>query len=1011
LLNMPLTMQSSVRPSQSAGRPLSWPAGGAARRLLSCLAFAAVFPGPVAASDAELFTYRLRMSDVDEARGARGYINDDAPSNGRLIGFGSDYDASKRLPYTIGPGPVRAYVSVLPEHRDRRLSITLGGQTRSIVLSATTPRYHQAELTFDLPGATTEVLFRAESVDGQPQRIIWEQTVLTNDPDERSVSVAPGKSKLVRVPASADDPPGNLVPNSGFEEGIEGWDVTPYKSNVMVKPSLLADRAAHGRHSMDVGTIPITSRWFRLAGGRYSLSLFVADDNPVAVEVAVESRSTAGPQRQLLTVKTDDAEASTVAGWRRFAVPFAAALPEESMGGEHRIILTARGGDRPVLVDSVQITAGAEPAAYEPHLGLEAGFSNPTSQAIFDVGTPGEATFALVADPAARVGRVVYTITDYHDREVRPETALPAAAGTVPVSLPTDRAGLFRVRTRIDYAWQGADRTAWRDFFYNVVHPAAPRTDRLARSLLGGYFTAAPQGPLSSADSIRRFGIFEFNSLGHPLGRWLSNTVRDPDDRTRSLPGRYDFTAADREWQRFHDLDMGTVVNFHVRPEGGYGVAFGAGSGEPVAFKSGQTFGLTEWLDFVAAFATHFKGRVTRYVVQDEPYQSFTTPEYVALYLPTYRTVKETDPAARVFIHGGYSPMPAIAELNRITGGRAHESLDGVYLYLTQQHSGRKSRTAEPEFRQWIRAHDIPVMTPTCFSRGASFADRPVAGPPAYLAERAQEYRSAQHLFDALVWGRSQCFYYYYGAHPGGSYASLFDRHGRVIPLVHFYSAANALVGDVEASDSIDAFDPLRIGVIRTARGRDRAVLYSVDGGLHRLEADGAAFDGACDAFGNAVPLRREGSTMTVVVGPHPSYLGVRDAAAAVAALEGARVTPKVTASYAFEPDPSGGLVLLATLACDEPLDAWTVATDVRRRERTSIVRAEPVGDGKSLLRVPLAISAEVGFKTPPRIDVSTNLGDIYGLHDPEATWPPAPATTAAPEGPESLEKTVTPDQ
>jgi 3-hydroxyisobutyrate dehydrogenase len=70
--------------------------------------------------------------------------------------------------------------------------------------------------------------------------------------------------------------------------------------------------------------------------------------------------------------------------------------------------------------------------------------------------------------------------------------------------------------------------------------------------------------------------------------------------------------------------------------------------------------------------------------------------------------------------------MPTLAELDRVTGGRAHESLDGVYLYLTQQHSGLRSRTAEPEFREWIRAHDVPVMTPTCFSKGASFADQPL---------------------------------------------------------------------------------------------------------------------------------------------------------------------------------------------------------------------------------------------------------------------------------------------
>ena len=67
----------------------------------------------------QTFTYELRMDHVDTAKGARRY----GPPRPSLIGWEPVYTATKRLPYRVGPGPVRVYLNVFPEGRDRRFTV------------------------------------------------------------------------------------------------------------------------------------------------------------------------------------------------------------------------------------------------------------------------------------------------------------------------------------------------------------------------------------------------------------------------------------------------------------------------------------------------------------------------------------------------------------------------------------------------------------------------------------------------------------------------------------------------------------------------------------------------------------------------------------------------------------------------------------------------------------------------------------------------------------------------
>lgn len=213
-------------------------------------------------AEPRIFNYLLKMEDVDTADNARPYPSD--TRQGSLIGFNGRLTATKRLPYKVGPGKVRVYFSAFPEGDEKELSVTIAGQKQTVIYSRKTPRYSWHELVFNLKEPQDMLQFEARSVDGQKARVIWYSAIVTNDPALKYVEVGKGKFKLLRQGVSYTNPAGNLVPNSGFEEGIHNWDVTPYKSNIMIKPSLLSQRAAHYQLGMDVGKIAVTSRWFAL---------------------------------------------------------------------------------------------------------------------------------------------------------------------------------------------------------------------------------------------------------------------------------------------------------------------------------------------------------------------------------------------------------------------------------------------------------------------------------------------------------------------------------------------------------------------------------------------------------------------------------------------------------------------------------------------------------------------------------------------------------------------------
>lgn len=334
----------------------------------------------------------------------------------------------------------------------------------------------------------------------------------------------------------------------------------------------------------------------------------------------LEARAANSKISRVVETTSENAADISLPGWKRAAVTFeipGAQTQDDGDGddeeaedfnpaGNYRVKFSAKVSDAEVLVDSVQITEGEKLQQFVLHQGLEANFISPETQAIYQLGEPGNMTFNLALDQGVAARKVTYQVTDYFDQVVvKPTVLILSSNGSVPVALPTDRAGFFRVRTEIASQQSGSEHTLTREFLYNVVHPSAPRTGRMTRSLLGGYFTNAPIGQFSYAEVAHRFGIYEFNTLGHQMGRWKANMARDPKDGKKYLRGQYDFRHSDKELELFTRNNINVIVNFHVNSSSSsYGSPFEYTEQDGLyfefkkfEFKKNDKFSQKDWLD------------------------------------------------------------------------------------------------------------------------------------------------------------------------------------------------------------------------------------------------------------------------------------------------------------------------------------------------------------------------------------------------------------------------------
>ncbi|KKR04420.1 MAG: hypothetical protein UT30_C0008G0042 [Candidatus Uhrbacteria bacterium GW2011_GWF2_39_13] len=964
--------------------------------IIGFLFLSAIFAG--AEKTPEVFTYKLSMDDVDNVEKARRYSGE-RPS---LTGFEGSWTAEKRLPFKAGPGEVRAYVRHFPEN-DIKVTITIGSLSEEAVIKKDTHRSNWTELKFQLKEASDEIKFKAETLDGKKGRIIWYTTIFTNDPEYKYETFYQHGVKrekfryqtLKYVREIPANPEGNLLPNSGFEEGIRCWDVQKYRSNEMTKPFLLNKKAAHGNYSLDIGKVKIISRLFVLKGIKdYAFSIYTADENKTPVTVSIEA-SNDGVFQEVKKIVADNAKASDVKGWKKSAFSFKT-LPDEDTNGLYRISFEKPVDaplKTPLLVDSLQITEG-NGKSYEPCGGLEANFIPPNTQSIFDLNSQAKVLFNLQKSPDVLVKNCYFNVYDYFDREVGKKEEIEVKGNSLQKEfcLDTGRSGFYRIRTTAEYTRNGKPCTKQSDYFYNVIRPVGPRNNLREKSLLGAYYTLAPVPEFGYGEIMKKFGIIEFNPLGHPFPRWKPNLSKDSTKENI----RYDWTDADMEVGRFAADGIKPVAQLHVNTAGsGYGVPElcvynGSDPSEFIEVKARREgkptkINMALWLDYVKQFAEHFKGRVSKYIIEDEPVYYFSPEDYAKFYLATYKAVKSVDPQIPVFFDMFVAKdMKLLNALNKATDNQAYKYMDGIHAYLDSQHSGKISKTAAREFRDYLKEHNIPLVTATCYSPAYSHDFKEMKGAPDFSGEREKELKTVQELLDGVIWGASNCRYFYYGVFPGkNTGACLFDEAGRIKPVFHFYAAANYLLGGHQGTESIDDFEELRIGLVKKGANEGIGIIYSVDGKVYDISMNADGIADVMDSFGNPVKNWKKDGKLNYHISSYPLYLKINDLNAAGKELKALKFTEKLPIVFGMEKRSSGaiGIKLFIKPHSSIPLHAETTIEDPFNTNKVSELKSEKLPGNTYLVNMPYRESVMKAVERILPLNIDTEYGTIFGTY------------------------------
>ena len=904
------------------------------------------------------FSYEIKMFDVDVVTGARKYPGDRAS----VIGTGPSWTAEKRLPALIGPGPVRVYIRVNPEICAKTYTISIGKDSAAITIDpAKGYTYkHIAEINLNMTEASDVVKFMSQNADGRSARSIWYSSFITNDPCWKYYMMKTPKTEIryaIRYePQIKINELGNLVPNSGFEAGLEYWTANDYRSNSAIKPLLLhSGGSAHGNYSLNAGMQKIQSDWIQLQpGSQYTFSFYYL--NPPAT--VIEYETTDCKTSPVLSFKPDKSQSV----WTRAAKTFT--LPDATTTtGRVRICFLPPEDGRETLVDSVQLVTGEKLTDYVPLAGINAGLISTVFQGICETGSRLEAIFNSYAAPGVVVGDCTFTAYDYFDREVWKKQLKPGDT----LVLPTDRIGFFRVIGRINYSQDGTERTQFNEFRYNVVYPFKPLVGPEI-SIFGAYLAESPSGSLDYVESLRKFGFVEFNTLAHRMMRWNMNVTRD----STADKVRYDWQKTDDDIKRFHEAGINITCNFHIA-EGGYGPPKWAlvpneTNADNYYEMRGRNTGWVKiskrlWLEYVNAFVTRYRGKFSKYVVQDEPSYYFHTPEqYARFYLDTRQAIKTADPDARVFFNAFCYNKKFLDALKSVTDGKPENYVDGIHAYLSSMHAGAVSANAEIEFRNWLKAHKIPLVTPTCFSCANRLVGEPdVNGSPRSLADRAGEYKSIHFFYDGIVWGGARCHYFYYGVMPGeDKNMYLFDSTGQIKPIFNYFSAANRLIGNFISVKSIDSYPNFRIGLFDMGGKRWIAIIYSVDGRLYDFSLPGKAMD----SFGN--PLS------SAYCGPYPTFIELNNPDE----IKSISLREKISFETNFIVGQNG-LELLLTLKCAENPLASTFFLSANRSSRI-FIDAKPLEGGKYQFKIPLYEKPGIAFSRTMIVPIATRWGDVY---------------------------------
>ncbi len=470
----------------------------------------------------------------------------------------------------------------------------------------------------------------------------------------------------------------NLVPNSSFETGSDGWTTLSARTGwsgplVGLYGSIVAEAPFDGQHCLKIelgpdkspvtysGSLPTAyvvqnsllaanKGWIDIVPGKvYTLSAYLKASRP-GVEARLNIRQAGGaPMAEL---PPSERKVTLTEKWERYAFSLKAQANQACIAVGPDI---TNSPDTPAIVwlDAIQFEAGEQPTVIVPHEALEVGFEVGPRDHIF---LPGEPITVRVSaantQPQSSRLQLRASVRDYFGRVVaQPKLTLEVPAGSTTQqtwSLGAWGKGIFFVA--IDW---GPTDAPHRTELRVAALDAYPAQDSIF-----GINHAPPSAELCAM--VKKAGI-----------RW----ARDWSLNWGFLepkPGQLSFEASDIQLNRLQRTGFNIICLTPALPSTNWSSA----APDSVAANLWDRMGYLpkdtgQLLEFVRKAIEHTRDRVHTWEFLNEPIwtgfcmsqEDFNKPEsryvpadYVKLLKQVYPVMKAADPQGRVI--GGFAAQP-----------------------------------------------------------------------------------------------------------------------------------------------------------------------------------------------------------------------------------------------------------------------------------------------------------------------------------------------------------------
>lgn len=487
----------------------------------------------------------------------------------------------------------------------------------------------------------------------------------------------------------------NLIPNSGFEVGIDRWGVQIRDAVSLAdamrinytaaKPALVLNASAEGRAHLRVevpadAILTLTSPYVEtLPGHRYTVSCWVAADRPTKVSLGLGSGDFA-------TRKIFERTFPISQKWQHLS--FSQTLPP-APENRHYFFLKAKGLNA-INIDGVRLRAGEQhdPTEIKP---AEIGFRKIDQKVIFYKGAD-IALAARVINRTPQKIRVKIKAYDFWEREtVLLTREVNKGLEEITIPFPAEKLGYFRVRGE---ASSNGTRLDASEVSLGIVNP--PRSNDTLNSPFGAHVRFSPE-MLAYAKML---GV-KWLRMHPPHGtKWFV---------VEKHQGRFQFY--DPPILAAHQMGFRILGLLSESPRWASSAPVNKTSERVGAFRSYPPKSIENWRRYVRATVAHYAGVIDHWEVWNEPDTNFfkvagpghgyrSRPQaYTRLLSVAHATAKDVNPRAKIiggcashpppvdwireiFREGAYQHMDVLS-FHRYTDGRSGDALPaptGVYV-------------------------------------------------------------------------------------------------------------------------------------------------------------------------------------------------------------------------------------------------------------------------------------------------------------------------------------------